>query len=188
MHAPHRAPGPANCFKSQIPAAYNGLVTGTRWLSDEEQLAWRRLAGLMQRLPAALDGQLQRDSDLSHFSYYVLAMLSEAPDRSLRMAQLAAASSSSPSRLSHTVRKLEDRGWVSRCRSLDDGRGQVARLTDAGRDAIIAAAPGHVERVRDLVFDGLDAQQVAQLAAIAEAVLDRVDGTCAREAPTDLTS
>ncbi|MFI7587599.1 MarR family winged helix-turn-helix transcriptional regulator [Spongisporangium articulatum] len=134
---------------------------------------------MLQRLPAALDGQLQRDEELTHFAYFVLAMLSEAPDRALRMSQLASASSSSPSRLSHTVRRLEERGWVTRTRSADDGRGQVARLTDAGWDKVVATAPGHVEQVRALVFAGLTAEQVGQLEAIATAIMTRVDGDCA---------
>lgn len=150
-----------------------------RWLNADEQRAWRQLAALFQRLPAALDGQLQRDSDLTHFAYFVLAMLSEAPERSLRMSQLAAVSSSSPSRLSHTVRKLEERGWVTRCKSLDDGRGQVARLTAAGWDKLVTTAPGHVEEVRRLVFDELSAEQVRQLETIAGEIVGRVNGACA---------
>jgi DNA-binding MarR family transcriptional regulator len=149
-----------------------------RWLNDDEQRAWRQLAALTQRLNAALDAQLQHDAELTHFSYFVLAMLSEAPNRALRMSQLAAASSSSPSRLSHTVRRLEERGWVARCRSSDDGRGQIARLTDEGWAKIVEAAPGHVEQVRKLVFDGLTTQQVGQLEAIAGAIMERVDGAC----------
>lgn len=152
-----------------------------RWLDDAEQRAWRQVAALFLRLPAALDGQLQRDADLTHYAYFVLAMLSEAPGRSLRMSQLAAQSSSSPSRLSHTVRKLEERGWVARGRSPDDGRGQVARLTDAGWQKLVATAPGHVEEVRRLVFDGLSAEQVGHLETVAGQIVDRVSGACAAE-------
>ena len=104
----------------------------TRWLDDEEQDAWRQLAAVITRLPAALDTQLQRDADLTHFGYWVLAMLSEEPTGPLRMSELAARANSSLSRLSHGVGRLEKQGWVRRERSPDDGRGSVAVLTDAG--------------------------------------------------------
>src|SRR4051795_1843658 len=120
-----------------------------RWLDNDEQRAWRRLAAVMTLLPAALDAQLQRDATLTHFAYFTMAMLSEAPGRALRMSELAARSSSSPSRLSHTVSRLESRGWVRRQRASEDGRGQVAVLTDDGLAALTAAAPGHVRAVRE---------------------------------------
>ena len=85
-----------------------------RWLADEEQQAWRPFAALLFRLPAALDAQLQRDAQLTHFEYMVLVSLSEAPDRALRMSDLAAMASGSLSRLSHVVSRLERRGWVRR--------------------------------------------------------------------------
>ena len=146
-----------------------------RWLSDEEQDAWRQLAGVMTRLPAALDAQLQRDAQLTHFGYWVLAMLSEAPGRSLRMSELAARANSSLSRLSHGVTRLVTRGWVRRERSADDGRGQVAVLTDAGWAKLLASAPGHIEAVRSLVFDGLRPGQVCALADLGRALLAQVD-------------
>jgi DNA-binding MarR family transcriptional regulator len=102
-------------------------------------------------------------------------MLSEAPGRALRMSELAARSSASPSRLSHTVARLEDRGWVRRQRSTEDGRGQVAELTDEGYTALVATAPGHVTAVREYVLDALTKEQVAQLDDICRAVLTRVD-------------
>ena len=156
-----------------------------RWLNDDEQRAWRRLAAVMTLLPAALDAQLQRDATLTHFAYFTLAMLSEAPGRALRMSELAARSSASPSRLSHTVARLEDRGWVKRQRSTEDGRGQVAELTDDGYAALVATAPGHVTAVRELVLDALTPEQVAQLNEICTAVLTRVDpdGTLAPPLP-----
>jgi DNA-binding MarR family transcriptional regulator len=136
-------------------------------------------------LPAALDQQLQRDADLSHSSYIVLAMLSEAPDRSLRMSELAARANSSPSRLSHTVARLEERGWVRREKSAQDRRGNVAVLTDEGWDVVVATAPGHVRAVREHVFDALSPAQVRQLTTIADAVLGRLDpdGTLRPPAP-----
>jgi DNA-binding MarR family transcriptional regulator len=119
---------------------------------------------------SAVEGQLQRESGIPHGYYEILVNLSEAPDRSLRMSQLAEASTSSKSRLSHAVARLEERGWVERLDCPTDRRGQVARLTDAGFAALDAAAPGHVEQVRRSLFDRITAEQVAQLAAISSAV------------------
>ena len=146
-----------------------------RWLSDEEQDAWRQLAGVMMRLPGVLDTQLQRDAGLTHFGYWVLAMLSEAPDRALRMSELAARSNSSLSRLSHGVTRLVAQGWVRRERAPDDGRGAVAVLTDAGFSKLESAAPSHVESVRSLVFDALDREQVQALGQLGRVLLARID-------------
>ncbi|SDY94598.1 DNA-binding transcriptional regulator, MarR family [Micromonospora pattaloongensis] len=148
----------------------------TRWLTDDEQRAWRRLGAVMTLLPAALDAQLQRDAELTHFGYWVLAMLSEAPGRAARMSELAALANGSQSRLSHLIAKLEQRGWVRRERASDDGRGSVAVLTEAGYHKVVATAPGHVAQVRALLFDTLTAAQVAQLDEICTAVLTRLDG------------
>ena len=142
-----------------------------RWLTDEEQRVWRRLAALVMYLPYELDAQLQRDAELTHFGYLVLAMLSESPDRRLRMSELAARTNASLSRLSHMVSKFEERGWVSRCKSVDDGRGNVAMLTDEGHAKLVETAPGHVEAVQRLVFDVLSPTQVRQLEGICDAVL-----------------
>ena len=147
------------------------------WLSADEQNAWRQLAALLTRLPAALDGQLQRDSQLTHFGYFVLAMLSEAPDRSLRMNELATRANSSLSRLSHGVTRLVAQGFVRRHRACDDGRGQVAVLTDAGFAKLEAAAPGHVAAVRTLVFDPLTPEQVCALGTLGRVLLEQVDRT-----------
>jgi DNA-binding MarR family transcriptional regulator len=143
-----------------------------RWLSDSEQRSWRKLAGVLTLLPAALDAQLQRDARLTHFAYWVLAMLSETPGRALQMTELAAASRSSLSRLSHTVARLEANGWVRRERSPDDARATLAVLTDDGYAKVVETAPGHVEAVRELVFDVLRSDQVDQLAGICAALLD----------------
>ena len=146
----------------------------TRWLTDEEQSAWRRLAAVSMLLPAALESQLQRDAGLTHFAYWVLAMLSEAPGRARRMSDLAALANGSQSRLSHLVTKLEERGWVRRERADDDGRGQVAVLTDAGHELVSAVAPGHVAEVRRLVFDALSPEQVEALDSICAAIVARL--------------
>jgi DNA-binding MarR family transcriptional regulator len=145
-------------------------MTGTRWLSAEEQRVWRSFLGACQALFAAVDAQLQRDAGLPHPYYEILVRLSEAPGHALRMSQLAEASSSSKSRISHAVARLEERGWVRRLDCATDRRGQIAQLTDQGYAALAAAAPGHVEQVRRSLFDVLTAEQVAQLGAIAAAV------------------
>jgi DNA-binding MarR family transcriptional regulator len=150
-------------------------MTEARWLSEQEQRAWRRLAAVTTLLPAALDAELQRDASLTHFAYFVVAMLSEAPGRQLRMSELAARSSSSPSRLSHTVARLEARGWVRREQAPDDGRGAVAVLTDAGWDLVRAVAPGHVDAVRQVLFDPLSPEQTSSLREVLQAVVERLD-------------
>ena len=147
------------------------MVRVTRWLTDDEQRAWRKLAAVTMLLPTALESQLQRDADLTHFGYWVLAMLSEAPDRALRMSELAAMAYGSASRLSHLMSRLEQQGYVRRERVGDDRRGYLAVLTDAGHAKVVATAPGHVEEVRARVFDRLTPAQVAQLDAICSAVL-----------------
>jgi DNA-binding MarR family transcriptional regulator len=157
----------------------------TKWLSDEEQRAWRRLAAVAMMLPAALEAQLQRDAGLTNFGYWVMAMLSEAPGRACRMSELATMANGSQSRLSHLVAKLEERGWVRRERACGDGRGQVAVLTDAGYDLLVATAPGHVAEVRRLVFDALSQDQVTSMGEICGAIAARLapDATHVSEAP-----
>jgi DNA-binding MarR family transcriptional regulator len=141
-------------------------------LTDTEQQAWRRLAAVTMLLPAALESQLQRDADLTHFGYWVMAMLSEAPGRSLRMSELAALSYGSQSRLSHLVSRLEQQGYVRRERVGEDRRGYLAVLTDAGYAKVVATAPGHVDEVRARVFDHLTPAQVAQLDEICAVILN----------------
>ncbi len=147
-------------------------VDEPRWLTDEEQRTWRKFIAVLVKLPAALEGQLQRDSGVTHMGFLVLAALSEQPDRTLPMSRLAAQASASLSRLSHVVARLEMRGWVRRERSPTDGRVQLAVLTDAGWDKVVATAPGHVEEVQQRVFDRLDTDQLRQLDKICEALLD----------------
>ena len=147
----------------------------TRWLDDREMAAWVRLAAVMELLPGVLDQQLRRDSDVTHFEYWVLAMLSEAPDRTLRMTALAARTSGTLPRLSHVVKRLEDRGLVERFPCPEDRRATNARLTDAGWQLVRQAAPGHLEAVRGSVIDALTPEQQEQLRGIADAILERVD-------------
>ena len=147
----------------------------TRWLDAEERAAWLRLVAVVELLPGVLDAQLRRDAGLSHFDYFVLAMLSEAPDRSLRMTALAHRTNATLPRLSHVVQRLESRGLVERFPCPEDRRATNARLTDAGWDAVVAAAPGHVDTVRAHVLDPLSPAQLRQLAAIGDALLTRLD-------------
>lgn len=146
----------------------------TRWLTPAEQRAWRAYLESTKVLFDALDRQLQHESDIPHAYYEVLVRLSEAPDRSLRMSELADVTLSSRSRLSHAVARLEERGWVVRRDCETDRRGQIATLTDAGFDVLQAAAPGHVASVRRFVVDGLTEEQLAELTRIGETIIDRV--------------
>ncbi|MGY1697470.1 MarR family winged helix-turn-helix transcriptional regulator [Geodermatophilus sp. SYSU D00814] len=146
-----------------------------RWLSADEMTAWVRLVAVVELLPGVLDGQLRRDAGLTHFDYFVLAMLSEAPRRTLRMTELATRTNATLPRLSHVVRRLEDRGLVERRPCPSDGRATNARLTDDGWATVRATAPGHVATVREHVLDALTPEQVDQLAEIAGALLGRLD-------------
>jgi DNA-binding MarR family transcriptional regulator len=146
-----------------------------RWLTREQLAAWVRLVALVELLPGVLDAQLRRDAGLTHFDYYVLAMLSEAPDDVLRMTALAGQTNASLPRLSNVVRRLEDRGLVERSPAPEDRRASDVRLTGAGRQTVQAAAPGHVTTVRERVIDALTDEQVAELTRIADAILPRLD-------------
>jgi len=142
-----------------------------QWLSSSEQRAWVPLAALLFRLPAALDSQLQREEDLTFAGYMVLAMLSELPDRSLRMSELAAATSTTQSRISRVAGGLEKAGYLTRSVDPQDRRAVLARLTDAGLEKVKAASPGHVQAVRAAIFDRLTPEQVDQLAAIGTSLV-----------------
>jgi DNA-binding MarR family transcriptional regulator len=158
--------------KAQVPAT--GPEPEPRWLTVEERDAWIPLVGLLIKLPAALDAQLQRDAGLSHFEYMVLSRLSEAPGHTLRMSDLAILANGSLSRLSHVVTRLERRGWIRRESCPADGRYTNAVLTDDGWAKVVAVAPGHVAAVRQLVVDALSPEQIGQLRGIAQQIMDRV--------------
>src|SRR3954469_25734819 len=143
----------------------------TRWLDEEEQRTWRAFLSSTQLLFDQLDRELQRYANIPHAYYEILVALSEAPDRTLRMSQLADSTLSSRSRLSHAVSRLEEAGWVERRSCPTDRRGQLAALTDRGFSALEAAAPGHVEGVRQHLFDPLTTEQLASLREISEALL-----------------
>lgn len=144
----------------------------TNWLSSEEQRAWRNYIEATDLMLDALDRQLQQDSGMPLGYYEILVRLSEADERTLRMSELADASRSSRSRLSHAVSRLEERGWIDRRDCPTDRRGQLAVLTDLGLRALAEAAPGHVAAVRHNLIDRLTPQQIRQLGDIAAAVLD----------------
>lgn len=146
-----------------------------RWLDEDELAAWVRLVAVVELLPGILDGQLRRDSGLTHFEYFVLATLSEAPQRTLRMTTLAERTNATLSRLSHVAGRLEERDLVERTPCPADGRATNARLTETGWRALVAAAPGHVENVRRHVIDPLTPRQISQLRAIADALLAGLD-------------
>ena len=147
----------------------------TQWLTPEERAAWVRLVAVVELLPGVLDAQLRRDSAVSHFEYFVLAMLSEVPERTLRMTALAQRTNATLTRLSHSVRRLEERGLVERFPCPEDGRATNARLTEQGWDTVVEAAPGHVENVRRHVVDALTPEQLDQLRVIGDALLPRLD-------------
>ena len=146
-----------------------------QWLSAQERAAWLSLVGVMVKLPAALDAQLQRDSDMSYIEYMVLAMLSEQPERRLRMSELAATINSSLSRLSHVAKRLEGQGYLRRAPDPTDGRYTNAELTDSGLAAVVASAPGHVAAVRSLVFDALTPDQMRGLRDAGDRILAKVE-------------
>lgn len=147
------------------------------WLSSDELAAWVRVVALLELIPGVLDSQLRRDAELTNFEYYVLAMLSEATQRTLRMTTLAAQTNATLPRLSHVVRRLEGRGLVERLPCPEDGRATNARLTEDGWRKVRQAAPGHVANVRRHIIDALTIEQLSQLTGIADAVLQRLDPT-----------
>ncbi|SNY44903.1 MarR family winged helix-turn-helix transcriptional regulator [Paractinoplanes atraurantiacus] len=146
-------------------------MSTTRWLDDDEMGAWLNLAQILMAMPAALDRQLREDTGIPHAYYQILATLSAADNRCLRMTELARAVGTTPSRLSHAVASLQQRGWLERRACPSDKRGQLACLTDAGMAVLEAAAPGHVAEVRRLIFDHLTPEDVARLRAVTAKLL-----------------
>ena len=145
------------------------------WLDAEEQRVYMAVASVLVQLPNSLDAQLSRNSGVSHYEYLVLAALSMAPGRTLRMSQIAEFTDSTLSRLSNVATRLEKRGWLTRSPDPDNGRYTLATLTDAGTATVVAAAPGHVREVRRIVFDPLTATQQRQLLEICRRILGAVD-------------
>ncbi|WP_020660202.1 MarR family winged helix-turn-helix transcriptional regulator [Amycolatopsis benzoatilytica] len=149
-----------------------------RWLTAEEQQVWRSYQAASAMLRAHLEGQLQHESGMPPSYYEVLVSLSEANGRRMRMSELASVLDSSRSRLSHAVSRLEAKGWVRRESCPTDKRGSWAVLTDSGFSALAEAAPGHVEAVREALFDQLTPEQVRQLGEISEAIANGMRPRC----------
>jgi DNA-binding MarR family transcriptional regulator len=145
-----------------------------RWLTPDELRAWRSFVAVVEILSRTLDSELQREAQLSHFDYYVLAMLSEAPDRTLRMTTLARETNATLPRLSHVVARLEHRGYVVRTPCAADRRATNATLTDDGWSKVVATAPGHVRSVLAKVIDPLTGRDIADLERIMGRILAQV--------------
>jgi DNA-binding MarR family transcriptional regulator len=141
------------------------------WLNEEEEAAWRAVAAVLHRLRWALECQLERDADLSFIEYHALARLSEDPDHTLRMSELAALTNASLSRLSHLVKRLEARGWIRRETDPSDGRFTDAILTAKGYKKLVASAHGHVQTVRD----PFSPAELHQLREASERIIARID-------------
>ena len=150
-------------------------MTDDRWLTADQLSAWKKLIAVVELLPGALESQLRRDADLSHFEYFTMAMLSEAPEHTLRMTALASLTNSTLARLSHVVSRLEEKDFVSRKPCSDDRRATNAALTANGWAKVVAAAPGHVATVRQIVIDPLTATDVADLDGIMGRILGALD-------------
>ncbi|ADB35272.1 transcriptional regulator, MarR family [Kribbella flavida DSM 17836] len=139
-----------------------------RWLDEQEKAAWTGLISLVLLLPGKLESPLRQEHGLTLFEYLVLSHLSEAPQRKLRMGELAFLASGSLSRLSNVVKRCEQRGWVVRSPDPADGRYTLAALTNAGFDMVHLAAPTHLRSVRRIVLDSLTATDQKNLARIAQ--------------------
>ncbi|WP_030576409.1 MULTISPECIES: MarR family transcriptional regulator [Streptomyces] len=141
-------------------------TSAPRWLTDEEQHAWRAYLHATTLLEDHLDRQLQRDAGMPHIYYGLLVQLSQAPRRRMRMTELARNAKITRSRLSHAIARLEKNGWVRREDCPSDKRGQNAVLTEDGHAMLRRSAPGHVEAVRQAMFDRLTPEQVSSLGEI----------------------
>jgi DNA-binding MarR family transcriptional regulator len=146
-----------------------------KWLTDAEVSSWLSVVRMMTWLPWSIDQQLRRDSNLGMVEYQVMARLSQSPERTLRMSLLADLANSSLSRLSHLVKRLEDRGFVRRELDPADGRFTNAILTDEGFRTLAEAAPAHVAHVRSLVIDVLSAEQLRRMGQAADRIMSRID-------------
>lgn len=156
-------------------------------LVGEDLETWSALATVLEWLPSALDAQLQRDAELTHFEYGVLFALDSAPDRTLRMSVLAGYSNSSLSRLSRAASRLESKGWMRRTPDPSDGRFTLAVLTDDGARKVDEATPGHVDTVHRLVLDPLTQAQARQLRAITRRITRAIRDEAGWQPPADAT-
>ncbi|MGZ4694132.1 MAG: MarR family winged helix-turn-helix transcriptional regulator [Acidimicrobiales bacterium] len=146
-----------------------------RWLDEDEQATWQAYLASTRLLEETLDRQLQNEAGMPHTYYGILAQLSDAPDQRMRMSDLARLVRASPSRMTHAITSLENRGWVRREQCPTDKRGYLAVLEPAGRKILEEKAPGHVAEVRARLFDRLTPEQVVQLRQICEGILEGLD-------------
>ncbi|WP_326565238.1 MarR family transcriptional regulator [Amycolatopsis rhabdoformis] len=146
-----------------------------RWLDSEELQTWRSFTYLLHLLPAELEKQLRENAQLSYVEYYVLAGLSDAPARRMRLSELAILTNAELSRLSHLITRLEKRGFLRREPDPEDGRYTHAVLTDAGYAHLLESAPGHVARVRELVYDVLSETELRTLRTAADKITSRIE-------------
>lgn len=146
-----------------------------RWLDQDEQRAWRAYLEMTLVLHDLLDRDLQREAKMPLGYYEILVRLSEAPERTMRMSELADATKSSRSRLSHAVARLEEYGWVERQPCDTDRRGAWAHLTKKGYAVLERTAPRHVTGVREYLFDALGPEDVGHLETIGRKVLDHLN-------------
>lgn len=151
------------------------------WLTDDEQCAWRAWIAISLLLPDRLSRDLQEESGISLADYEILVRLSEAPERRLRMSELAQATLSSRSRLTHQIDRLERAGWVERAPCEGDRRGAYAVMTPTGWDFLVHAAPAHVASVREHLVDVLTPAEFAEFGRLCARVAERLD-------PVDLSS
>jgi DNA-binding MarR family transcriptional regulator len=145
------------------------------WLDDAQLAAWMRFGGLLVMLPAELDSEMQRRAGVTQFEYGVLANLSESPDRTRRISELAAITNGSLSRMSHLIKRLEGQDWIRREPDPENGRYTNAILTDAGYAKVVETAPDQLELVRRLVVDALTPAQLRQLGEISARLLARLN-------------
>jgi DNA-binding MarR family transcriptional regulator len=146
-----------------------------QWLTKAEQAAWVALSGVMLKLPGVLDAQLQRDSGLTMFEYFVLSRLSMSPGHTLQMYELASIVMGSQSRLSNVAKRLEQRGLMRREPAPGNGRHINAILTDEGWKVVQEAAPGHAAAVRHYIFDALCPGHTDLVREIGERIVERAD-------------
>ncbi|MFI8189774.1 MarR family winged helix-turn-helix transcriptional regulator [Streptomyces sp. NPDC085946] len=182
MKAPASAPATAPT-PDPAPERSPAASSDARWLTDDEQRVWRSYLEATTLLDDHLDRQLQRDAGMPHIYYGLLVKLAESPRRRLRMTELARYAKITRSRLSHAVARLEKSGWVRREDCPSDKRGQFAVLTDEGHAVLRRSAPGHVNAVRQAVFDRLTPEQQKSLGEIMRII---AEGLQPDEAGADL--
>jgi DNA-binding MarR family transcriptional regulator len=163
-----------------------GATTAPRWLNDSERRTWIAFLYSHSLLLEQVEEDLQRDVGMPLAYYQLLVVLSEHPNRRMRMSDLAAGLLFSRSRLSHAVSRLEENGWLRRERCGDDRRGSYAVLTDEGFAVLEAAAPDHVESVRTHLFEQLSPEEARQLGALSETLVRHLVASLGLPPPTVL--